>query len=80
VTLEKRLALNPDHTQTTSSLILSMNALVSIVIAPLVGRFADGVAAKNKLMIMSWILNIIGTICTAWWESRGLIHALKSRP
>lgn len=79
MTLEKRLGLNPDYTQTVSSLILSMNALVSIVIAPLVGRFADGVAAKNKLMIMSWILNIIGTVCTAWWESCGLIHALESR-
>ncbi|KAH8693806.1 major facilitator superfamily domain-containing protein [Talaromyces proteolyticus] len=69
VTLEKRVKLNPDYTQIASSLILSMNALVSIIIAPLVGRLSDRVSKKNNLMVASWILNIFGTILTGWWSS-----------
>lgn len=43
-----------------------MNALVSIIIAPVTGYLADKVYWKNSLMISCWVVNILGTAITAW--------------
>lgn len=64
--LENRLQLASSKTQFLTSVILSMNALVSIVIAPFLAFFADRLSSKNRLMVVSWLVNIIGTVLTAW--------------
>ncbi|PLB54017.1 MFS general substrate transporter [Aspergillus steynii IBT 23096] len=64
--LEDRLHQAHSQTQFLTSLALSMNALVSIVIAPITARVADNSPRKNLFMVFSWVLNAIGTVITAW--------------
>ncbi|KAL3480190.1 major facilitator superfamily domain-containing protein [Aspergillus californicus] len=64
--LQGRLRVSQSHTQLFTSIILSMNAIVSIAIAPLIGYLADRVKWKNNLMITSYLMNMVGTAVTAW--------------
>ncbi|KAL4878776.1 MFS general substrate transporter [Aspergillus karnatakaensis] len=64
--LEGRLRVDPSHTQLFTSIVLSMNAIVSIAIAPLVGYISDRVKWKNSLMLTSYLVNMVGTALTAW--------------
>ncbi|KAI9036019.1 MFS general substrate transporter [Aspergillus affinis] len=67
--LEDRLHQAHSRTQFLTSVVLAMNALVSIVIAPFTAWVADHSPKKNIFMVFSWILNGIGTIITAWVNS-----------
>jgi MFS family permease len=60
------MRLAQSQTQFLTSVILSMNALVSIALAPFTGHLADKVSSKNNLLILSWFVNIVGTVITAW--------------
>jgi MFS-type transporter involved in bile tolerance (Atg22 family) len=42
-----------------------MNAFVSILLAPVVGHFADKSSFRNGLLILAWAINIVGTAITA---------------
>ncbi|RAL16596.1 MFS general substrate transporter [Aspergillus homomorphus CBS 101889] len=64
--LEGRLQQAAARTQALTSLILSMNALVSIVLAPLTGYLADQLSSRNSLLIAAWVVNMLGTAVTAW--------------
>ncbi|KAJ0420981.1 major facilitator superfamily domain-containing protein [Aspergillus carlsbadensis] len=64
--LEGRLRADPSHTQLFTSIILSMNAMVSIAIAPLVGYLSDRTRRKNTLMQSAYIMHVVGTAVTAW--------------
>ncbi|KAL2796593.1 major facilitator superfamily domain-containing protein [Aspergillus keveii] len=64
--LEGRLRANPSHTQIFTSIILSMNAIVSIAIAPLVGHLSDRTRRKNTLMQSAYLIHVVGTAVTAW--------------
>ncbi|KAJ5519854.1 MFS general substrate transporter [Penicillium fimorum] len=64
--LEGRIRLAQSQTQFFTSVILSMNALVSIALALFIGYLADRVSSKNNLMILSWVINIVGTVVTGW--------------
>jgi MFS family permease len=64
--LEGRLQLAPTQTQFLTSIILSMNALLSIALALFTGYLADRVSSKNNLIIVSWMVNLVGTVATAW--------------
>ncbi|KAL4936813.1 hypothetical protein BDV06DRAFT_216375 [Aspergillus oleicola] len=66
VILRDRLQLNSSHTQFLTSVVLSLNALVSIAIAPITGYLADKVQWKNSLMLWSCAVNAVGTALTAW--------------
>ncbi|KAL3460944.1 MFS general substrate transporter [Aspergillus heterothallicus] len=64
--LEGRLQVSPTHTQLLTSTILSMNAIVSIVIAPLIAYLSDRTRRKNTLMLLAYLLHLVGTAVTAW--------------
>ncbi|BCS21172.1 uncharacterized protein APUU_21604S [Aspergillus puulaauensis] len=64
--LNDRLRVPPSQVQFLTSAVLSMNALVSIAIAPVTGYLADKVYWKNNLLISCWVVNILGTAITAW--------------
>ncbi|OJK04315.1 hypothetical protein ASPACDRAFT_48877 [Aspergillus aculeatus ATCC 16872] len=64
--LQGRLQQPPSHTQLLTSILLSLNALVSILIAPFTGHLADGSKSKNQWMVISWVTNAVGTAITAW--------------
>ncbi|PYI32032.1 MFS general substrate transporter, partial [Aspergillus indologenus CBS 114.80] len=64
--LQDRLQQSPSHTQLLTSILLSLNALISILIAPFTGHLADGSRSKNQWMVISWVTNAIGTAITAW--------------
>ncbi|RAH65258.1 MFS general substrate transporter [Aspergillus aculeatinus CBS 121060] len=64
--LQDRLQQPPSHTQLLTSILLSLNALVSILIAPFTGHLADGSKSKNQWMVISWVTNAVGTAITAW--------------
>ncbi|RAK76885.1 MFS general substrate transporter [Aspergillus fijiensis CBS 313.89] len=64
--LQDRLQKPPSHTQLLTSILLSLNALVSILIAPFTGHLADGSKSKNQWMVISWVTNAVGTAITAW--------------
>ncbi|KAL4957078.1 MFS general substrate transporter [Aspergillus filifer] len=66
VILRDRLQVNSSHTQFLISVVLSLNALVSIVVAPFTGYLADRVQWKNGLMLWTCAVNVIGTALTAW--------------
>jgi MFS family permease len=68
--LEERIGTNPEDTQILTSIILSMNALVSIGIAPFIAHLADKTSAKNRLLTVSWAINAIGTLLNAWPAKR----------
>ncbi|KAL4904294.1 major facilitator superfamily domain-containing protein [Aspergillus multicolor] len=63
--LEDRLHVAPSRIQMFTSIILSMNALLTIVIAPYTGHLSDQVARKNTLMLWSYAVNVVGTVVTA---------------
>ncbi|KAL4932875.1 MFS general substrate transporter [Aspergillus undulatus] len=64
--LEGRLRIAPTHTQLFTSIILSMNAIVSIATAPLIGYLSDRVKWKSSLMLSAYAINMVGTAVTAW--------------
>ncbi|KAL4969860.1 MFS general substrate transporter [Aspergillus stella-maris] len=64
--LEDRLNLHPQRIQLFTSIILSMNAIVSILIAPLVGSLSDRVKWKSRLMLLAYLVDVLGTGITAW--------------
>ncbi|RAL15796.1 MFS general substrate transporter, partial [Aspergillus homomorphus CBS 101889] len=64
--LQDRLHQSPSHTQVLTSILLSLNALVSIAIAPFTGHLADGSKSKNQWMVLSWVTNAVGAVITAW--------------
>ncbi|KAL3470484.1 MFS general substrate transporter [Aspergillus californicus] len=64
--LHDRLQIPTSNIQFVTSVILSMNALISIVLAPFIGPLSDKWDRKNGLMIWSWIINMVGTFITAW--------------
>ncbi|KAL5341193.1 major facilitator superfamily domain-containing protein [Aspergillus crustosus] len=75
--LKDRLRIAPSHTQLVTSIVLSMNALVSIAIAPAVGYISDRVKWKNNLMLSGYLVDIVGTAITAW--SRTLAGLIMGR-
>ncbi|RAH81410.1 MFS general substrate transporter [Aspergillus japonicus CBS 114.51] len=64
--LETRLQQPASRIQTLTSLILAMNALVSIILAPVTGYLADKLSSRNGLLIAAWVANMLGTAVTAW--------------
>ncbi|PYH86121.1 MFS general substrate transporter [Aspergillus uvarum CBS 121591] len=64
--LETRLQQPASRIQTLTSLILSMNALVSIILAPVTGYLADKLSSRNGLLVAAWVVNMLGTAVTAW--------------
>lgn len=74
VVLEDRLQSPPAQTQRLTSVLLSMNALISILLAPVVGYFADKVSFRNGLLILAWVVNIVGTAITGWSTTGESIH------
>ncbi|KAL4799555.1 MFS general substrate transporter [Aspergillus venezuelensis] len=64
--LEDRLQVRPRRTQLFTSIILSMNAIVSIFIAPPVGSLSDRVKCKSRLMLLAYVVDVVGTGVTAW--------------
>lgn len=68
--LEKRLHQAHSRTQFLTSIVLAMNALVSILIAPLTAWVADHSPRKSEFMLFSWGLNGIGTVISAWVNTR----------
>ncbi|KAI9373909.1 major facilitator superfamily domain-containing protein [Aspergillus egyptiacus] len=71
--LRYRLRVAPSHIQFTTSIVLSMNALVSIAIAPFTGYLADRISKKNSIMLCSYLVNMIGTVLTACSTTLGLL-------
>ncbi|PYH83579.1 hypothetical protein BO82DRAFT_400339 [Aspergillus uvarum CBS 121591] len=63
--LEDRLQQSPSHTQLLTSILLTLNALISILIAPFTGHLANGSRSNNQWMVISWVANAIGTAITA---------------
>ncbi|KAL4987930.1 MFS general substrate transporter [Aspergillus falconensis] len=63
--LEDRLHIPRSNIQFLTSIILSMNALLTIVIAPFTGSLSDKASRKNTLMIWSYAVNTLGTVVTA---------------
>ncbi|KAL4760366.1 major facilitator superfamily domain-containing protein [Aspergillus foveolatus] len=63
--LEDRLRMPHSNIQFLTSIILSMNAILTILIAPFTGCLSDKVARKNTLMLWSYAVNTLGTIFTA---------------
>ncbi|KAL4745482.1 hypothetical protein BDW72DRAFT_208172 [Aspergillus terricola var. indicus] len=63
--LEDRLHMPRSNIQFLTSIILSMNPLLTIPIAPFTGYLSDKVARKNTLMIWSYAVNTLGTVFTA---------------
>ena len=66
VILRERLQVNSSHTQFLTSVVLSLNALVSIAVAPFTGYLADKAQWKNGLILWSCAVNVVGTALTAW--------------
>ncbi|RAK72524.1 MFS general substrate transporter [Aspergillus fijiensis CBS 313.89] len=64
--LESRLQQPAARIQALTSIILSMNALVSIILAPVTGYVADKLSSRNWLLIAAWVVNMFGTAVTAW--------------
>ncbi|OJJ95681.1 hypothetical protein ASPACDRAFT_11308, partial [Aspergillus aculeatus ATCC 16872] len=64
--LESRLQQPAARIQALTSIILSMNALVSILLAPVTGYLADQLSSRNGLLIAAWVVNMLGTAVTAW--------------
>ncbi|KAL4953497.1 MFS general substrate transporter [Aspergillus filifer] len=64
--LEDRLSVPLQRTQLLTSIILSMNAIVSIVLAPIVGSLSDRVKWKSRLMLLAYLVDVVGTAVTAW--------------
>ncbi|KAJ5306937.1 MFS general substrate transporter [Penicillium antarcticum] len=56
---------DPADTQILISIILSMNALVSTGIATFIGHLADKTSKKNRLLVVSWAISVIGTLLSA---------------
>ncbi|KAL4789293.1 MFS general substrate transporter [Aspergillus venezuelensis] len=73
VILRDRLQVNSSHTQFLTSVVLSLNALVSIAIAPFTGNLADRVGWKNGLMLWSCAVNVVGTALTAWSSTLAIL-------
>ncbi|KAL4959266.1 MFS general substrate transporter [Aspergillus stella-maris] len=73
VILRDRLQVNSSHTQFLTSVVLSLNALVSIAVAPFTGYLADRVKWKNGLMLWSCAVNVVGTALTAWSRSLAIL-------
>ena len=57
-----------------------MNALISIIVAPLVGYLADKVSYRNGLLILAWVLNILGTGVTGCSTTREFSFFFFSLP
>ncbi|KAL4736650.1 major facilitator superfamily domain-containing protein [Aspergillus similis] len=70
--LEDRLHMPRSDIQFLTSIILSMNALLTIPIAPFTGYLSDKVARKNTLMIWSYAVNTLGTVFTAASSTSGM--------
>lgn len=68
--LESRLQQPAARIQELTSIILSMNALVSIILAPVTGYVADKLSSRNWLLIAAWVVNMFGTAVTAWSTTR----------
>ncbi|KAL4885412.1 MFS general substrate transporter [Aspergillus karnatakaensis] len=64
--LHDRLQIPDSRAQFVISAVLSMNALVSIPLAPVTGYLSDRISSKNDVMIGSYIINLVGTAITAW--------------
>ncbi|RAH71384.1 MFS general substrate transporter [Aspergillus aculeatinus CBS 121060] len=64
--LESRLQQPAARIQALTSIILAMNALVSIILAPVTGYVADKLSSRNGLLIAAWGVNMLGTVVTAW--------------
>ncbi|KAL2824327.1 major facilitator superfamily domain-containing protein [Aspergillus pseudoustus] len=47
-------------------MVLSMNAIVSIAIGPVIGYLSDRTRHKNALMQTGYLIHIVGTAVTAW--------------
>ncbi|KAL4862849.1 major facilitator superfamily domain-containing protein [Aspergillus spectabilis] len=69
--LEDRLRIPPSHTQLVTSIVLSINAIVSIAIAPLIGYVSDRVRWKTSLMLVAYLVDMAGTAITAWSNTLG---------
>ncbi|PYH42385.1 MFS general substrate transporter [Aspergillus saccharolyticus JOP 1030-1] len=63
--LGQRLQQPASRIQALTSIILSMNALVSIVLAPLTGYLADKLSSRNRCLVVAWVVNMLGTAVTA---------------
>ncbi|RDW92955.1 uncharacterized protein DSM5745_00277 [Aspergillus mulundensis] len=63
--LEGRLHMPSSKVQLLTSVILSMNALLTIIIAPYTGHLSDKVSRKNTLMLWSYAVNTVGTVVIA---------------
>lgn len=60
--LEDRLQVDKSQTQATTSIVLSVHALVSMLAGPIIGHLADKIPNRKGSLIMSLSTEMIGTV------------------
>ena len=83
--LEHRLSLDPSLTQRVSVALLAESALVSFLVAPLIGRFSDRLGARIWLLV--GLLGELGGSmiiasahsCNAFWSRSRSVHCDRAK-
>jgi MFS-type transporter involved in bile tolerance (Atg22 family) len=68
--LEKRLLVDPERTQSFTSILLAETAVVSALSSPAIGSLTDNRPSKRGLMILSLCLACVSTVTMAAAKSR----------
>lgn len=68
--LEDRLHLDPSHTQSLTTALLTIHGFVSLISGPIVAHFADKTLSKKIPLLFALTGCLIGTILVACTPSR----------
>lgn len=62
---ETRLGLDASHTQNMSFALLAETAIVTVVLSPVVGHYADQSSSKRAWLLYSLVVAFLGSLAVA---------------
>lgn len=77
---EVRIGLDPDNTQRMSFALLSQSALISVIVSPFIGHYADKSGTKRVWLLSSLVVCLIGTFALAVSMSGGFQEKSRGDP